>query len=140
MDPALGTRIVKLDIKDHNSTVGRNCNLFEGDVDWGKVRDELAKLEFTGWATAEVQGGDGERLREVAQRMDRGWGCNGRGGAVFGVSTFQSLQLLFFSFFQSTFEIWPQSLCSDRVAFFVGVLVIAGKPKSFLIPSDESWS
>jgi len=71
---ALGTRIVKLDVKGHNSTTERNCNLFDGDVDWAKVRDELAKLEFTGWATAEVQGGDGERLREVAERMDRALG------------------------------------------------------------------
>ena len=70
----LGTRIVKLDIKDHDSTAGRNCNLFEGDVDWAKVREELAQLEFTGWATAEVQGGDRERLREVAQRMDKALG------------------------------------------------------------------
>ena len=71
---ALGTRIVKLDVKDHDLTAGRNCNLFDGDVDWQKVRDELARLEFTGWATAEVQGGDKDRLREVAERMDRALG------------------------------------------------------------------
>jgi len=70
----LGTRIVKLDIKDHDSAAGRNCNLFEGDVDWAKVRAALARLRFTGWATAEVQGGDRERLREVAQRMDKALG------------------------------------------------------------------
>jgi L-ribulose-5-phosphate 3-epimerase len=70
----LGRRIVKLDIKDHNLTAGRNCNLFEGDVDWAAVRRELATLEFTGWATAEVEGGGLERLREVAQRMDKALG------------------------------------------------------------------
>ena len=67
----LGTRVVKLDVKDHDSTIGRNCNLFEGDVDWAVVRRELAALQFTGWATAEVKGGDRQRLREVAQRMDK---------------------------------------------------------------------
>lgn len=70
----LGTRIVKLDIKDHNSTTGRNSNLFEGDVDWAKVRQQLAQLQFTGWATAEVQGGDAPRLRQVAERMDQALG------------------------------------------------------------------
>ncbi len=70
----LGTRIVKLDIKDHDSAAGRNCNLFEGDVDWARVRRQLLQLRFTGWATAEVQGGDRDRLREVAQRMDQALG------------------------------------------------------------------
>ena len=66
----LENRIVKLDVKGHDSAVGRNCNILDGDVDWPAVRDELAKLQFTGWATAEVQGGGLERLTQVAQRMD----------------------------------------------------------------------
>lgn len=67
----LGERIVKLDVKGHDSEVGKNCNIFEGDIDWAAVRHELQKLDFTGWATAEVKGGGRERLREVVQRMDR---------------------------------------------------------------------
>lgn len=71
---ALGERIVKLDVKGHDTTLGRNCNIFDGDIDWAAVRNELAALEFTGWATAEVKGGGQERLREVAQRMDEALG------------------------------------------------------------------
>lgn len=70
----LGERIVKLDVKGHDSKVGKNCNVFEGDIDWSAVRRELHNLNFTGWATAEVQGGGRERLREVVQRMDRAMG------------------------------------------------------------------
>lgn len=70
----LGERIVKLDVKGHNSQTGRNCNILEGDIDWAAVRRELIKLQFTGWATAEVQGGGRERLREVVQRMDQALG------------------------------------------------------------------
>lgn len=70
----LGERIVKLDVKGHDTTIGRNCNIFDGNLDWPAVREELAKLQFTGWATAEVKGGGRERLREVAQRMDKALG------------------------------------------------------------------
>ena len=70
----LGERIVKLDVKGHNSTTGRNCNIFDGDIDWAAVRHELAELQFTGWATAEVQGGGRDRLRQVVNRMDQALG------------------------------------------------------------------
>ena len=70
----LGTRIVKLDVKGHDSTTRRNCNIFDGDIDWATVRRELAKLQFTGWATAEVQGGGPDRLRQVVQRMNAALG------------------------------------------------------------------
>jgi hexulose-6-phosphate isomerase len=68
---ALGTRIVKLDVKGHDSTRQKNCNILEGDIDWQAVRNELAEIRFTGWATAEVRGGDRARLRQVVQRMDQ---------------------------------------------------------------------
>jgi len=68
---ALGERTVKLDVKGHNSTIQRNCDTFDGDVDWVAVQRELRRLRFTGWATAEVAGGDRERLRQVVQDMDR---------------------------------------------------------------------
>ncbi|KAA5541824.1 sugar phosphate isomerase/epimerase [Roseiconus nitratireducens] len=76
----LGERIVKLDAKGHDSQVGKNCNLFEGDIDWAAVRTELRRIRFTGWATAEVQGGDEARLREVVERMDRALGPSGLAG------------------------------------------------------------
>lgn len=70
----LGTRMVKLDVKGHDSKKQDNCDLFEGDVPWPAVQRELAKLRFTGWATAEVSGGGPERLRQVVERMDRALG------------------------------------------------------------------
>jgi len=31
----------------------------------------LAEINYQGWATAEVPGGDRARLQDIAQRMDR---------------------------------------------------------------------
>lgn len=70
----LGLRTVKIDIKDRNMDRDKNCNLFDGHVDWAKIRKELKALNFTGWATAEVGGGGKERLREVVERMDKALG------------------------------------------------------------------
>ena len=77
--PLLGKRIVKLDIKEyddkkHNSEglrAGFNVELGEGSVDWSAVRKELGAIGFEGWGTAEVKGGGRERLKEIAERMDR---------------------------------------------------------------------
>lgn len=62
----LGSRIVKLDIKDWGAGNGF-CKLGEGDVDWAGVRRALAEIRFTGWATRE--GSDGS-LAETARLMD----------------------------------------------------------------------
>lgn len=67
----LGLRTVKIDVKDRNMDTDKNCNLFDGHIDWAKIRKELKALNFTGWATAEVGGGGRDRLREVAERMDK---------------------------------------------------------------------
>ena len=40
-----------------------------GEVHWEKVRQLLAAVEFSGWATAEVRGGDRERLAGIAAWM-----------------------------------------------------------------------
>ena len=50
----LGSRIVKLDIKDWGTENGF-CRLGEGDVDWAEVRNALAEIRFSGWATREGQ-------------------------------------------------------------------------------------
>jgi hexulose-6-phosphate isomerase len=34
------------------------------------VRAALADIGFSGWATAEVNGGDRERIQEIAERMN----------------------------------------------------------------------
>jgi hexulose-6-phosphate isomerase len=66
----LGSRIVKLDCKDWGDTEGF-CKIGEGDVDWPAVRQALADIGFTGWCTAEVDGGDRLMLADISQRMNR---------------------------------------------------------------------
>ena len=50
MDPYSRKAYSKLDVKDWGSKNGF-CPLGQGDVDWKKVRHELEKIEFAGWAT-----------------------------------------------------------------------------------------
>lgn len=66
----LGHRIVKLDCKDWGDTEGF-CKIGDGDVNWPAVRQALAEIGFSGWCTAEVDGGGREELADIAQRMDR---------------------------------------------------------------------
>ncbi len=73
----LGKRIHSLDIKDRGhpafgepklkreGAVGTNG----GEVNWARVREELVKTGFSGWATAEVAGGGRERLAGIAAWM-----------------------------------------------------------------------
>ncbi len=76
----LGPRIVKLDIKEYSREKQMNeglrkgfqVTLGEGDCDWPTVCDALVDIGYTsGWATAEVPGGDRIRLADIAGRMDR---------------------------------------------------------------------
>ena len=67
----LGSRIVKLDVKDWSTTKGFDAKIGEGDVNWAAVRDALREIQFSGWCTAEVAGGDREWLTDVAKRMDQ---------------------------------------------------------------------
>lgn len=71
---AIGNRIVKLDVKGHSTERRKNCDIFDGDIPWEKVREEIQRIHFTGWATAEVSGGGEDRLRQVVQNMDRALG------------------------------------------------------------------
>ena len=73
----LGSRIGKLDVKDYSEKLhrggghGLHAKIGEGDCDWAAVRQALAGIGYTsGWATAEVRGGDRRRLAEIARRMD----------------------------------------------------------------------
>ena len=63
----LGARTVKLDVKDWGRKNGF-CRLGEGDVDWDKVREELAKIGFTGWATRE---GRDKSLEDTSKLLDQ---------------------------------------------------------------------
>ncbi len=75
----LGDRILKLDVKefsrkrrdDEGLWKGFGVEIGEGDVGWDRVRAALARINYTGWATAEVAGGGPERLADIATRMHR---------------------------------------------------------------------
>ncbi|MCP3906027.1 MAG: sugar phosphate isomerase/epimerase [Planctomycetes bacterium] len=75
----LGRRIVKLDVKEFSRTKrdkeglwkGFNVKLLEGDCNWPAVMAALDEISYTGWATAELAGGDAAWLKDVADRMDR---------------------------------------------------------------------
>tara|TARA_R110002096_G_scaffold23511_3_gene74817 strand:+ start:578 stop:1486 length:909 start_codon:yes stop_codon:yes gene_type:complete len=74
----LGDRIGKLDIKEWDERkhaqeglrAGFGSELGEGTIDWSAVRAALREIDFNGWATAEVKGGNRERLADIATRMD----------------------------------------------------------------------
>ncbi len=73
----LGRRIVKLDVKDWKKSdrpSGSWTKIGDGDVDWADVRRALKDIRFSGWSTAEVGGGDRNRMKEIAGRMDRALG------------------------------------------------------------------
>ena len=64
----LGKRTVKLDVKDWGSKNGF-CPLGRGDVDWKKVRHELEKIEFAGWATREGSDGGIEKTAKLMNEL-----------------------------------------------------------------------
>jgi hexulose-6-phosphate isomerase len=71
----LGPRIVKVHIKDFKLDRGKGqfawVNLGEGDVDWPEVRKALGEVNYTGWVTTEISGGDATYLKDVVARFDR---------------------------------------------------------------------
>ena len=70
----LGRRIVKLDLKGFSRADGKFTKITEGDLDWADVRKALLEINYTGWAAAEVGGGNLERLKEVSDNMDKAFG------------------------------------------------------------------
>lgn len=75
---ALGKRILKLDIKefslkkqqDEGLWKGFDVELLEGDCNWPAVNQALQKIGYSGWASAEVGGGDRTRLLTIREKMD----------------------------------------------------------------------
>jgi len=67
----LGKRIVKLDVKGFSRDGNKWSPIGEGTIDWPAVRLALDEIGFTGWCTAEVGGGDRERLADVLARLNR---------------------------------------------------------------------
>lgn len=75
----LGKRVDKIHIKEYSlkiamkegMTKGFDLPIGQGDINWKRVREELKKIGFQSWATAEVRGGDRQRLAEISAQMDR---------------------------------------------------------------------
>ncbi len=71
----LGARIVKIHLKDFNIDRGKGSfawkNLGEGDIDWPQVRRALADINYSGYVTTEVSGGDAAYLKDLSERVDR---------------------------------------------------------------------
>src|SRR5690606_37424790 len=76
----LGHRIVKLHIKefsrkkmnDEGLWKGFEVELTEGDNNWPVIMEALRKINYKGeWITAEVNGGDRNRLAKISEQMDR---------------------------------------------------------------------
>jgi L-ribulose-5-phosphate 3-epimerase len=83
----LGKRIMKLHIKDFSRKKrdaeglwkGFDVELGEGDAGWAAVMKALDEIGYStapegNWATAEVRGGDRDRLKTVSEQMDRLFG------------------------------------------------------------------
>ncbi len=71
---AFGHRCVKLDMKGFRRSDGKWADIGEGDLPWDEVRKALADIGFAGWATAEVGGGNVERLTLVRKQMEKAFG------------------------------------------------------------------
>jgi L-ribulose-5-phosphate 3-epimerase len=75
----LGARIVCLHVKEFSRKKrdaeglwkGFEVELGEGDCDWPAVTRALDEVGYSGWAVAEVGGGDRARLADVLARMKR---------------------------------------------------------------------
>lgn len=74
----LNKRILKLDLKefsfkkqnDEGLWKGFDVEFFDGDCNWPEVNKALKKIGYSGWASAEVSGGDRKRLLTIREKMD----------------------------------------------------------------------
>ena len=74
-----GRLIGRLDIKGYSRAkadkegkwAGFGVEIGDGDVPWDSVRTWIQSTGWRGWATAEVGGGDLDRLKDISRRMDR---------------------------------------------------------------------
>jgi hexulose-6-phosphate isomerase len=72
----LGKRMVKFDFKGFSNEKYKNkqnpwVKIGEGDEDWPDIVKALGEIGYDGWATAEVESGGREHLKDVAERMNR---------------------------------------------------------------------
>ena len=71
-----GHRCVKLDVKGFSRAKNKFVDITSEDDDlpWDQVQKALDDIGFTGWATAEVGGGNVERLTQVRKQMEKAFG------------------------------------------------------------------
>lgn len=82
--PALGSRLVRIHIKEFNTKAmaedktkkggGSGFKLLEGDTNWPAIMAALDKVGYKGWAISEQPGHNAatvEAARDLAQRMDK---------------------------------------------------------------------
>ncbi len=67
----LGSRIVKVHVKGFDAKRSRFTNLRDGTIDWPEVRRALKEVNYSGFMTAEIGGGNREYLEDVSERMDK---------------------------------------------------------------------
>jgi hexulose-6-phosphate isomerase len=75
----LNRRILKLDVKEYSREKQRNegvgkgfdVELTEGDNNWPVVNQALVDIGYSGWASAEVPGGDRKRIEQISMLMDK---------------------------------------------------------------------
>lgn len=76
----LGSRTIKVDIKDYSRAVmekdgvwaGFRCGIGNEDssAEWAETMKALDQVGYRGWGSAEVSGGGRDRLADIARRMD----------------------------------------------------------------------
>ena len=66
----LGKRIVRVHLKDFRREGSKWTPLREGDVNWPEVRQAFADIEYSGFVTPELRGGDEAYLRDLSDRID----------------------------------------------------------------------
>ena len=71
-----GHRCVKLDVKGFSRAKNKFVEITgpDYDVPWKGVRKALDDIGFSGWVTAEVKGGDLDRLTTVRKQMQQAFG------------------------------------------------------------------
>ena len=74
--PVLGNKIMKLDVKPYllqpeggNVWKGFKAKIGQDSNDWPAVCKALKEINYSGWATAEVGGGNKDRLKEILTNM-----------------------------------------------------------------------
>ena len=73
---AFGHRCVKLDVKGFSRKTDKFVDITSADDDlpWDQVQKALDDINYSGWATAEVKGGDTARLTVVREQMEKAFG------------------------------------------------------------------